>query len=84
MKIFGALSASPTRGVDASTDLMIILCTGKINRSTQNFSVEVKGAEGGVMVRADISWRAKTPLHFCASNIDAQAYTNMLDATYQG
>lgn len=36
------------------------------------------------MVRADISWRAKTPLHFCASNIDAQAYTNMLDATYQG
>ena len=46
------------------------------------FSKRVRGG-GGLMVWAGTSYRAKTPLYFCASKVDAAAYTAMLDEVYQ-
>ena len=45
------------------------------------FSKRARGGGGGLMVWGGISYRAKTPLVFVSGNMDATAYTTMLENT---
>ena len=47
------------------------------------FSKRARGGGGGLMVWGGISYRAKTPLVFVSGNMDATAYTTMLENTLE-